>query len=83
MSTRHFEVSIYNQQVRDTDKQNKEHPNFSRDWVNLHYFTYDGETEDDAVRQAHRKYPERKGFVVDRIIELKEYEFTKSPGQRF
>lgn len=78
-----FEVSIYNQQVRDLDKENKDHPNFNRDWAHLHFVTFEGEDEADVIRQVQRKHPERKGFVIDKIIEIKEYDFIRPVGQRF
>ncbi len=78
-----FEVSVYNQQVREMDKQNKEHPNFSREWARLNFLSYEGADEQEVIRKVHKKYPERKGFVIDKIVEMKEYEFVKPVGQRF
>ena len=78
-----FEVSIYNEQVRELNKQNKDHPNFTRDWAHLHFFTYKGETEIDIIQQIQKKYPKRKGFIIDKIVEIKEYEFIRPVGQRF
>lgn len=80
---KHFEVSLYNRQVRELDEKNRDHPNFSRDWAHLHFLNYEGENEQDVIAQVHKKYPERKGFVIDRIVEMKEYEFVRPPGRRF
>lgn len=78
-----FEVSIYNEQVRELNEQNKDHPNFNRDWAHLHYFTFEGESESDIIPHIRKKYPERKGFIIDKIVEIKEYEFIRPVGQRF
>ncbi len=78
-----YEVSLYNQQVRDMDKENKDHPNFAREWAHLHFLTYEGETENDVIQQVQKRHPERKGFVIDKIVEIKEYEFIKPVGRRF
>jgi len=78
-----FEFSIYNEQVRELDKQNKHHPNFNREWAHLHFLTYEAETESEAIDMLRKKHPERKGFVIDKVTEIKEYEFIKPVGQRF
>ncbi len=85
MSNNHkrFEVSIYNQHVRELDEQNKNHPNYSSEWAHLHFLTFEGENEDDIIRQVRKKHPERKGFIIDKVVELKEFEFVKPVGQRF
>jgi len=77
-----FEVSIYNEQVRELDKQNKSHPNYNREWAHLHFLTYEAETESDVIDMVCKKHPERKGFVIDKISEIKEYEFIKPVGRR-
>ncbi|MCF6214940.1 MAG: hypothetical protein L3J58_02080 [Emcibacter sp.] len=78
-----FEVSIYNEQVRELDKQNKSHPNYNREWAHLHFLTYEAETESDVIDMVRKKHPERKGFIIDKISEVKEYEFIKPVGRRF
>ncbi|MCF8474320.1 MAG: hypothetical protein K9G26_06440 [Emcibacter sp.] len=79
---KNFEVSIYNEQVRELDKLNKEHPNFSRDWARLHFLSYEARDENDVIQQVRRRHPERKGFVIDKIVEIKEYEFIKPVGRK-
>ncbi len=79
---KHFEVSIYNEQVRELDKLNKEHPNFSRDWARLHFLSYEGHDENDVIQQVRKRHPERKGFVISKIVEIKEYEFIKPVGRK-
>lgn len=78
-----FEVSLYNKDVRKFEEQNKVHPNFNSDWAHLQFFTYEGESERDILEQVRRKYPERKGFVIDKVVQIKEYEFIRPVGQRF
>jgi len=78
-----FEVSLYNKQVRECDEQDKEHPNFNRTWANLNYLVYEGKNEQEIMDQVRKRHPERKGFVIDKIVEIKEYEFVKPVGQRF
>lgn len=78
-----FEVSIYNEQVREMDQNNKDHPNFAREWAHLHFLTYDGETEEDVIQQVQKRHPQRKGFVIDKIVEIKEYDFIKPVSKRF
>ncbi|PCI33575.1 MAG: hypothetical protein COB54_04585 [Alphaproteobacteria bacterium] len=78
-----FEVSIFNQQVREMSKQNKDHPNFNSDWAHLQFFTFEGETEEEALQKIRLKYPERKGFIIDKIVEVLEYEFIKPVGRRY
>ncbi|WP_339865693.1 hypothetical protein [Paremcibacter congregatus] len=80
--SKRFEVSLYNKDVRKMLEQNKDHPNFNRDWAHLQFFTYEGETENDILEQVRKKYPERKGFVIDKVMEIKEYEFVKPVGRR-
>ncbi|MBL4612611.1 MAG: hypothetical protein JKY91_02605 [Emcibacter sp.] len=82
-NSKYFEVSIYNQQVRELDRQNKDHPNFTRDWAHLHFLSYEGESEEDVIQQVRKKHPERKGFIIDKIVELKEYDFIKPVGRKF
>jgi len=78
-----FEVSIYNAQVREMVERNKSHPNFNNDWAHLHFLSYEAETESDVIEMVRKKHPERKGFVIDKITEIKEYEFIKPVGQKF
>lgn len=78
-----FEISIYNQQVRELDRENKDHPNFARDWAHLHFLTYEAESEAGAIQQVQKRHPERKGFVIDKIVEIKEYDFVKPVGRRY
>ena len=80
---KHYEVSIYNKEVRELNDQNKSHPNYNSDWAHLQYLTFEGESEKDIILQARKKHPERKGFVIDKIVEIKEYEFVKPVGRRF
>ena len=79
---KHFEVSLYNSQVRELVQKNKEHPNFNRDWANLHFLTYKAENKNEVIEQVRKRHPERKGFVIDKIVEVREYEFAKLAGQR-
>ncbi len=77
-----FEVSIYNKSVREYDEKNKVHPNFNNSWARLNFIVYEANNQDEVIQIVKRKHPERKGFVIDKIVEIKEYEFVKPVGYR-
>ncbi|WP_321391323.1 hypothetical protein [Emcibacter sp.] len=77
-----FEVSLYNQQVRDYERKGRVHPSFDTSWADLNFFTFECSTAEEALSQIEKKYPSRKGFVVSQIIEVKEFEFVRPTGVR-
>ena len=77
-----FEVSVYNKFVREYDEQNKIHPNFNNSWARLNFLVFEANSQDEVIQLVRRKHPERKGFVIDKIVEVKEYEFIKPVGVR-
>ncbi|WP_417318137.1 hypothetical protein [Emcibacter sp.] len=79
-SLKRFEVSVFNQEVRDCEKKGRVHPSFDASWADLNFFTYESDSKEDVIRQIERRYPPRKGFVISDIIEIKEFEFVKPRG---
>lgn len=69
-----FEAAVFNQQVRDAVKQLEHHPDYKDEWADLHYIEVKAETSADARKEIERQYPKAKGFVIDNIIALPEYE---------
>ena len=79
-NTRKYEAAVYNQQVRDYEKDGRVHPSFDSSWADLNFFTIESTSKDEVVRLIEKKYPPRKGFVISDIIEVREFEFVRPAG---
>lgn len=68
-----YEVAIYNEAVRECDEKGEKHPNFGKEWAEIHYFEVEALDEAAVRRQIFQRYPERKGFVIKNINEMTEF----------
>ncbi|MFC7050630.1 hypothetical protein [Emcibacter nanhaiensis] len=75
-----FEAAVFNQQVRDYERDGRVHPSFDSSWADLNFFTFECASKDEVVRLIEKKYPPRKGFVISDIIEIREFEFVRPAG---
>lgn len=69
-----FEAAIYNQQVRDAIKNCERHPDYYDEWADLHFIEVKADTVKEAREAVERRHPKAKGFVIDSIIALPEFE---------
>jgi hypothetical protein len=69
-----FEAAVYNQQVRDAIQQLEKHPNYSNDWADLHFIEIKANDKTLARKMIEEKYPKAKGFVIDGIHEVPEFD---------
>ncbi|WP_417316736.1 hypothetical protein [Emcibacter sp.] len=68
-----YEVSVYNETVREAYAQGKKHPNYGQEWGDQRYFEVEAESEDEALHIIRKKHPERQGFVVTDVVLVKEF----------
>ena len=66
---------IYNESVRKMVNQGDKHQNLNCDWANVLGITFFSANENEVLNKVRRNYSEAKGFVIEDVIELKEYEF--------
>ncbi|MBT7954693.1 MAG: hypothetical protein HN731_05855 [Rhodospirillaceae bacterium] len=62
-----FEVAIYNKEVRELVAEGSRHQNLTDEWAETHYIDVEGSDKQDARRIIQRRYPEKRGFVIDSI----------------
>jgi len=62
-----FEVAIYNKEVRELVAEGSRHQNLTDEWAEIHYIDVEGSDKQDARRVILRRYPEKRGFVIDSI----------------
>ena len=62
-----FEVSLYNQQVRDRLKDNQELGVFDERWANIHRQVVWAEDAAAAKTLAAKRYPPEQGFVIAKV----------------
>ena len=62
-----FEVSIYNEEVRQLLKQGDKHEFLDDDWANINYLEFMAKGEREARVKAHSKYPPEHGYVIENI----------------
>lgn len=68
-----FEVTIFNQAVRDCTQKGEAHSQFDDSWADTHYIEVKADSEERARRQVRDRHPERKGFVIRDVTEMKEF----------
>jgi len=59
-----FEITVYNQSVRDKLKEGERHRDLKDEWADPHYVEISAQDEPDARRKAMAKFPAEKGFVI-------------------
>ncbi len=62
-----FEVTVYNEQVREKIKEGEHHHRFTDDWADFHYIEVDADDESKARVKAEDRYPSEQGFVIDSV----------------
>lgn len=69
-----FEAAVYNQQVRDAVRRWEHHAFYLDEWADIHLVEVTAETLAEAREILERRHPKAKGFVIDSIIELPQFE---------
>jgi hypothetical protein len=44
----------------------------SDDWVDIHYIEFRANSESEAREKAEHRYPDRRGYVIEAITEIKD-----------
>mgnify|MGYP001333393959 CR=1 FL=1 len=70
-----FEVTIYNEEVRQKVKDGEHHSRFTDDWADFHYIEIDAPNESQARERAEERYPSKQGFVIDSVLKSLEHDF--------
>jgi len=68
-----YEITLYNQDVRDHIRDDKQHPQFDHGWADQRFMQIEADTPEEAQKIINRRYPERKGFVIVNIIEIPSF----------
>ncbi len=63
-----FEFSIFNKEVRDLVQMGDSHNQLDDSWAEQRYIQIEAPTEDAAMAEARRRFPEKKGFVFTSVI---------------
>ncbi len=70
---KNYEITLYNQDVRELVQGNEIHPNFDDGWADQRFLQIKASTVEDARKAIHRRYPERLGFVIVDVLEMPEF----------
>jgi hypothetical protein len=62
-----YEIGVYNEDVRERVAEGRHHRNLTDDWAEIHYIEVEGSDKEEARRNVQRRYPEKRGFVIDSI----------------
>jgi len=62
-----FEITIYNEEVRNLVSKGESHKTFTDDWGDSHYIEYKAEDEDGAISKCQQRYPAEDGFVIEAV----------------
>ncbi|MCK5424889.1 MAG: hypothetical protein KAI89_05920 [Emcibacter sp.] len=68
-----FEITIYNEEVRESVRTERTHPNYDDGWADQRFLQIEGKDLDDVKETIKRRYPKRRGFVVVEIMELPNF----------
>lgn len=61
-----FEIVVYNREVRlALDKMQPNETGLEDKWAENNYIVIDIKSADEARREAKKRYPEERGFVID------------------
>jgi len=64
-----YEVGIYNEEVRQAEKDGTRHRDISMDWAETHYIEVQAGSEQEARIKVNARYPEARGYVIVDISE--------------
>ena len=62
-----FEITIYNQEVREKVEAGEHHKQFRDTWADFQYFEIGANNEDQARALVEGMHPSHQGFVIDDI----------------
>ena len=62
-----YEITIYNQAVRELVLDGESHKRYTDDWADAHYIEFEADSEAGAVEKCGRKYPQQDGFVIEQV----------------
>ncbi|NQU61965.1 MAG: hypothetical protein HQ512_12610 [Rhodospirillales bacterium] len=62
-----YEVTVFNQEVREKVEAGERHRQFKDDWADFHYIEITALSEQEAREKAKSRYPSDQGFVIDNI----------------
>lgn len=65
---RSYAVSVYNREVREAVKQNRDHTRFGDHWADIQFQDVMATDEAEARRLAAKRYPADQGFVVEELV---------------
>ena len=68
MSTKRFEVVLFNQMVRDRVKEGGHHRFLDDSWADLHHEKFEEEDENDARAKAERRFPGISVYVIIDVV---------------
>jgi len=71
---KNFEIAVFNEDVRACEAKGEKHPNFGKEWSDVHYFEVEAYDEAAARKQIFQRYPERKGFVITNVNQMTEFD---------
>ena len=67
-----FEVAVYNADVRACVEDQRRHSDLRDDWADIHYIEFRANSESEAREKAEHRYPDRRGYVIEAITEIKD-----------
>jgi hypothetical protein len=70
-----YEVTIFNQQVREKVQDGEHHKQFTDDWADFRYVEIRAENEDQVRSRIENRYPANQGFVIDSIMKQEASKF--------
>jgi len=62
-----YEITIYNQTVRELVRNGESHRRYTDDWADSHYIEFEADSEAEAVKKCGYKYPDHDGFVIEQV----------------
>jgi hypothetical protein len=68
-----FEITVFNQEVKDLLEQNQKHEFLNDVWAERNYIEIESSSMDQAKKTANRRYPKNQGYVVEEVIQTSEY----------
>jgi hypothetical protein len=68
-----FEVAVYNADVRACVADQRRHRDLNDKWADIHYIEIKADSLEQARDKAQHRYPERRGYVIEAVTEIKEF----------
>jgi hypothetical protein len=64
-----YEVSVFNQEVRDAMKKGERHSFLKDDWATIHWIEVRAHTPGTARQKIEIRYPSSHGYVITDVEE--------------